>query len=56
MYIRSVYFSMEFEWDADKSDENLEAREFDFEFATLIFEGTTLEREDLERTTVKRGF
>lgn len=37
---------MEFEWDAHKSDANLEARGFDFAFATLIFEGPTLERED----------
>ena len=37
---------MEFEWDATKSDANLEARGFDFAFATLIFEGPTLEHED----------
>jgi len=37
---------VEFEWDATKSDANLEARGFDFAFATLIFEGPTLERED----------
>jgi uncharacterized DUF497 family protein len=37
---------VEFEWDAAKSDANLEARGFDFAFATLIFEGPTLERED----------
>ncbi len=37
---------MEFEWDARKSDANLKARGFDFAFATLIFEGPTLERGD----------
>jgi hypothetical protein len=35
-----------FTWDPDKSDANLAARGFDFEFATLIFGGPTLERED----------
>ena len=37
---------MRFTWDPDKSDANLAARGFDFEFATLIFAGPTLERED----------
>jgi uncharacterized protein len=37
---------MDFEWDAAKSDANLEERGFDFEFATLIFDGPTLERPD----------
>ncbi|MDP3772851.1 MAG: BrnT family toxin [Gemmatimonadales bacterium] len=37
---------MEFAWDPPKSEANLEARGFDFAFATLIFEGPTLERED----------
>ena len=37
---------MRFTWDARKSTENLAARGFDFEFATLIFEGPTLERDD----------
>ena len=37
---------MRFTWDPDKSDSNLAARGFDFEFATLIFTGPTLERED----------
>jgi uncharacterized DUF497 family protein len=35
-----------FEWDAAKSDANLRDRGFDFEFASLIFDGPTLERED----------
>lgn len=37
---------MRFTWDPAKSDANLAARGFDFEFATLIFSGPTLERED----------
>jgi len=38
-----------FEWDAAKSDANLRDRGFDFEFASLIFDGPTLEREDRRR-------
>jgi uncharacterized DUF497 family protein len=38
-----------FGWDPRKSDENLRARGFDFEFASLVFEGPTLEREDQRR-------
>lgn len=37
---------MRFGWDARKSDRNLEDRGFDFEFATQVFAGRTLERED----------
>jgi len=40
---------MRFSWDSEKSEANLEARGFDFEFATLIFDGPTLEREDTRR-------
>lgn len=40
---------MRFGWDARKSVRNLRERGFDFEFATLIFEGPTLEREDSRR-------
>ena len=40
---------MEFSWDEQKSTRNLRDRGFDFEFATLIFEGPTLEREDTRR-------
>jgi hypothetical protein len=36
-----------FNWDPEKSEANLEQRGFDFEFATLIFAGPTLEKEDL---------
>jgi len=38
-----------FSWDARKSDRNLRERGFDFEFATQIFEGSTLERVDSRR-------
>jgi len=38
-----------FSWDAAKHERNLKERGFDFEFATLIFEGPTLEREDARR-------
>jgi uncharacterized DUF497 family protein len=38
-----------FDWDARKSDRNLAERGFDFEFATQIFDGRTLEREDTRR-------
>jgi len=41
-----VYCAMNFAWDPDKSEANLLERGFDFEFASLIFEGPTLERAD----------
>lgn len=37
---------MRFEWDEAKSEANLEDRGFDFEFASLIFDGPTLAVED----------
>lgn len=37
---------MEFVWDPTKSEANLRERGFDFPFATLIFDGPTLEVED----------
>lgn len=40
---------MRFSWDERKSARNLRDRGFDFEFATLIFDGPTLEREDTRR-------
>jgi uncharacterized DUF497 family protein len=40
---------VEFSWDEQKSSRNLQDRGFDFEFATLVFEGPTLEREDTRR-------
>jgi uncharacterized DUF497 family protein len=38
-----------FSWDARKSARNLRERGFDFEFATQIFDGSTLERTDSRR-------
>jgi uncharacterized DUF497 family protein len=35
-----------FEWNEAKSDANVDERGFDFEFASLIFDGLTLEVED----------
>ena len=40
---------MLFSWDARKSARNLRERGFDFEFATQIFDGSTLERADSRR-------
>ena len=40
---------MRFSWDPRKSTRNLRERGFDFEFATQIFEGATLERVDSRR-------
>lgn len=40
---------MRFGWDARKSDRNFRARGFDFEFATQMFDGPTLERPDERR-------
>ena len=37
---------MSFTWDPVKSRRNLQERGFDFEFATLVFEGPTLQVED----------
>jgi uncharacterized DUF497 family protein len=38
-----------FAWDPAKSETNLNERGFDFEFATLIFDGPTVEVEDRRR-------
>jgi uncharacterized protein len=38
-----------FEWDEPKSGANLRERGFDFEFASLVFDGATLEAEDRRR-------
>lgn len=51
---------MHFSWDARKSATNLKARGFDFDFASLIFDGPTLEKEDRrhdygERRTIAVG-
>ncbi len=40
---------MRFGWDPHKSEQNLLERGFDFEFATLIFDGPTVERTDSRR-------
>ena len=40
---------MRFSWDPRESDRNLLERGFDFEFATLIFDGPTVERTDSRR-------
>jgi uncharacterized DUF497 family protein len=45
VYIVLVGFS----WDAARSARNLRERGVDFEFATVVFEGPTLEREDVRR-------
>jgi uncharacterized DUF497 family protein len=45
-----------FTWDSRKSAENLRVRGFDLEFATLVFEGPTLEREDQRRDYGERRF
>ena len=46
---------MRFGWDARKSDQNLRERHFDFDFATQVFDGPTLEREDTRRDYGERG-
>ena len=40
---------MRFTWNEGKSDANLRDRGFDFAFASLIFEGVTVEVEDRRR-------
>lgn len=35
-----------FEWDPEKSDQNLRDRGFDFAYAALVFEGGTIELDD----------
>lgn len=47
-----VYFLVRFSWDARKSNANLAQRGFDFAFASLIFDGPTLERVD-DRETIR---
>lgn len=45
----AVDYSLRFVWDLEKSAANRLLRGFDFEFATLVFDGPTLERDDLRR-------
>ena len=47
---------MDFEWDKEKSEANLHERGFDFEFASLIFSGPTLEKEDRRRESGELRF
>lgn len=49
MYIQMYADDRLFSWDERKSAANLAERGFDFEFASLIFAGPTLEREDTRR-------
>ncbi len=49
MYIQVYSRRVRFSWDARKSSRNLRERGFDFEFATQIFDGATLERADSRR-------
>lgn len=48
MYIR-LYTPSRFDWDAEKSESTLASRGFDFEFASRIFDGPTVERIDDRR-------
>ena len=48
-YIHLYIDGERFAWDRKTSAQNLRFRGFDFEFATLVFEGPTLEREDNHR-------
>lgn len=41
--------SLRFEWDPAKSDATFERRKFDFHFASLVFSGMTVERDDGRR-------
>ena len=62
LYIQAyTAIRVRFSWDARKSDRNLRERGFDFEFATQVFDGATLEREDSrrdygERRVIALGF
>jgi len=49
VYIQTYADGRLFSWDQQKSDVNLADRGFDFGFASVIFAGLTLEREDTRR-------
>lgn len=49
MYIQKYADGRLFSWDERKSEANLAERGFDFEFASAIFTGPTLERDDTRR-------
>ena len=53
MYIQTYADGRVFSWDRRKSEANLAERGFDFEFASAIFSGPTLEREDARRASKK---
>ena len=46
MYIQMYSNQVGFVWNVAKSERNLRERGFDFEFASLVFAGPTLERVD----------
>ena len=46
MIVYTHAYTMVFAWDPQKSVANLRDRGFDFRFASVIFEGPTLEKED----------
>ncbi len=46
MYIRLWASWVLFDWEPDKSDQNLEERGFDFAFAALVFAGPYVEFDD----------
>jgi len=47
---------MEFEWDARKSEQNLQERGFDFEIASAIFNNPVLVKEDTRKDYGERRF
>jgi uncharacterized protein len=49
VYIQQYIHGARFEWDRAKSAANLRGRGFDFAFAAAVFDGPTLEVEDLRR-------
>jgi len=53
-FVYTYVYSMLFTWDSEKSDANLRERGFDFEFAALVFQGTTLEKEDRRKAYGER--
>lgn len=54
---RRIYtriLDIRFSWDPAKSEANLGERGFDFAFASLVFAGPTLEREDVRQAYGER--
>jgi len=54
LYIHLYSMLQRFRWDQRKSDRHLRERGFDFEFATLMFDGPTLEHDDARRNYGER--